>query len=97
MVDRKLSVVRRIASQKGISGTIDISSRENKRFKIVRLDGKTIHFGVWPYSRYGTFIDHRDPDIREAWRARHSKIMKDGKPAYKNKDSPAFYAWNLLW
>ena len=97
MSDRKLATVRRIASKKGITGKIEVSTRENKRFKITRPDGKIIHFGVWPYSRHGTFIDHNDPDIRKAWRARHSKIMKNGKPAYKNKDSPEFYSWNLLW
>ena len=97
MSDRKLATVRRIASQKGISGKIEVSTRDNKRFKITRQDGKIIHFGLWPYSGAGTYIDHHNPDILSAWRARHSKIMRNGKPAYKNKDSPSFYAWHLLW
>lgn len=78
-----------------VSG-LGYSTRKGKRFFVDIGDPtiKSIHFG----SKGGqTFIDHKDEKKRKAWRARHSKIMKDGKPAYKNKDSPEFYSWNLLW
>ena len=43
---------------------------------------KIINFG----SKNGkTFVDHHGKDKRNAWRARHSKILKNGQPAYKNK------------
>ena len=96
-MNRKLSTVSAIARKKGINGKIEVSHRENKRFKITLSNGKIIHFGVWPYSAKGTFIDHHDEKIRRAWRARHSKIMKDGLVAYKNKASPEYYSWHLLW
>lgn len=96
MNNRGLDVVRDIAKKKGIKGDINISNAKSKRFNI-RVDGVLINFGLWPYSGNGTFIDHHDKNIREAWRARHSKIMKNGKPAYLDKSSPEFYSWNLLW
>jgi hypothetical protein len=97
MDDRKLSIVKQIAKDKGIDGEITESKAKGKRFAI-KVDGKTINFGVWPYSGKGTFIDHKDEKLREAWQARHSKILlKDGSPAYKSKTSPDYYAWNLLW
>lgn len=96
MSNRKLSTVKNIAKQKNITGIIEISDRPSKRFKITKND-KTIHFGLWPFRGKGTFIDHRDDEIRKAWRARHSKITKNGTPAYKNKSSPEYYSWNLLW
>lgn len=97
MDDRKLSIVKQIAKDKGIDGEITESKAKGKRFAI-KVDGKTINFGVWPYSGKGTFIDHKDEKLREAWQARHSKILlKDGTPAYKSKTSPDYYAYNLLW
>ena len=94
---RKLDVARKIARKKGIKGQIDISERKNKRFKIKRPDGQIIHFGVWPFKGHGTYIDHNDDKIRKAWQARHSKIMKDGSPAYLNPNSPDFYSFRILW
>jgi hypothetical protein len=99
-MERKLSEARKIAIKKGIikSGEeLQISQAKNKRFVIIK-DGKRINFGVWPFSGSGTFIDHNDNKIRDAWRARHSKILlKDGTPAYMSKDSPDYYAWRILW
>ena len=89
-----LAKARRIAREKGIAGKISNSTRKGKRLMIERPDGKIIHFG----SATGqTFIDHGDKDKRKAWRARHREIMRGGKPAYKDRDSPSFYAWKILW
>lgn len=95
-MSRKLATVRKIAEQKKISGLIETSDRKGKRFKITR-NGKTIHFGLWPFQGNGTYIDHHDKEIRKAWRARHSKIKKNNKFAYKDPTSPEYYSWNLLW
>ena len=96
MSARNLQIARNIAKNEGIEGTISNSRKKDKRFVITRLDGVKIHFGLYPYS-IGTFLDHEDKKIRKAWRARHRKILKDGKPAYKNPDSPEFYSWRILW
>jgi hypothetical protein len=96
MDDRKLKEARAVAKKKGIKEEINISNAKNKRFAVI-VDGKTINFGLYPFSGKGTFLDHKDEKIREAWRARHSKILKDGKPAYLNKNSPEYYSWSILW
>jgi len=99
-MDRKLSEARKIALKKGIIKSpeeLQISKAKNKRFVVIK-DGKRINFGVWNFSGKGTYIDHNDNKLRDAWRARHSKILlKDGTPAYMSKDSPDFYAWRILW
>lgn len=97
MQERGLQIVKNIAKNIGIDGDIKVSSRKGKRFMITRPDGKLIHFGLYPFTGEGAYIDHGDDKIRKNWRARHKKILKDGKPAYKNPDSPEFYSWNLLW
>ncbi len=94
---RKLSVVRRIAKELGIKGTLEVSNKTNKRFMITLDDGTVIHFGLWPYNGRGAFIDHKDEKLKSAWQARHSKILKDGEPAYLNTYSPEYYSWHLLW
>ena len=91
---RKTLHAREIALTLGIQG-LKPSTRKGKRFMVPGPDG-WIHFGVWPI-RDGTFLDHRDQKKRAAWRARHSRIMRNGKPAYLDRSSPAFYAWHILW
>jgi hypothetical protein len=70
------------------------SKAKDKRFYVV-YKGKTINFGS---NTNNTFIDHRNPVLRKAWRARHSAIkLKNGEYAYKNKEQAEFWAYNLLW
>ncbi len=98
-MDRQLSKAKAIAKKKNIKNweTLEISKVKNKRFSIMSPSGKKINFGLWPFSGKGAFIDHQDETIKTAWKARHSKILNDGKPAYKNVESPEYYSWNLLW
>ena len=44
-----------------------------------------------------TYIDHHNKIKRKNWQARHSKILIDNKPAYKNKYSPEYWSWHILW
>ena len=97
MSNRNLQIARNIATNLGIEGTIVISKVKGKRFTIILPSGLKINFGLWPFEGEGTFIDHQDKKLRTQWRARHRKILKDGKPAYKNPDSPEYYSWNILW
>jgi hypothetical protein len=56
---------------------------------------KRINFGS---DTANTFVDHKDENKRSAWRARHSKIkLKTGEYAYKVKEQPEFWSWNILW
>lgn len=97
MDERKLKQAKQVMKTKGIDGVLEISDRKGKRFKITRPNGDVIHFGLWPYREHGTYIDHGNDKIRDNWRARHMKIMRDGKPAYLNKQSPEFYSFHILW
>ena len=99
-MDRKLKQAQDIAISKKIISTPDqlqISKAKNKRFVLIK-DGKRINFGLYPFSGSGAFIDHKDDKLKSAWIARHSKIkLKDGRLAYKVKDSPEYLSYNILW
>ena len=70
-------------------------SHKPKKHFMVEFDGKMIQFGAkFPAI---TYIDHGDMKLRNAWRARHSKILSKGRPAYTIKTSPEYWSWNLLW
>ncbi len=95
----KLNEARKIAYKKKLiknDEDLQISTRKNKRFMIL-YNNKWVHFGYWPFSNLGTFLDHGDKQIKKNWKARHSKIMKEGKEAFKNKSSPEYYSWRILW
>lgn len=99
-MDRKLEEARKIAIKKGIISNpeeLQISKAKGKRFSIKWL-GKTVNFGLWPYSGEGTYLDHSDTSIRDSWRARHSRIkLKNNKLAYKVPGQPEFFSWHILW
>jgi hypothetical protein len=71
------------------------SKRANKRY-YVKYNGKTINFG--DPNAISTYSDGADEKKRDAYRARHSKIkLKDGSYAFKNKSSPSYWSYNVLW
>lgn len=72
---------------------LGISKTQNKKY-YVKYNNKIINFGA---KEGHTFLDHHDENIRAAWRARHSKILKNGHPAYKDKTSPEFWNWHITW
>lgn len=99
-MDRKLNLARQIALKKGIikyPNQLEVSKVKGKRFTVIDDNNKRINFGAFPFMAKGTYLDHKDDTIRKAWQARHSKIMKNGKPAYLDKTSPEYYSWNILW
>jgi hypothetical protein len=70
------------------------SKNKNKRFYVV-YNNKIINFGDPTAS---TFIDGLSVEKKNAFRARHKAILlKNGKPAYLNKNQPSFWAYHLLW
>ena len=82
------------------------SKNINKKYDVLTPKGKWISFG----SRTGKIyrdstplklykrLEHNDPKIRNAWRARHRQIkLKDGTPAYLDKEQPAYYSSRYLW
>ena len=70
------------------------SDRKNKKFYVV-YDNKIIHFGS-PTAK--TFLEHKDEKKRDAWYARHSKILnKDGQAVINLKSSASFWSARILW
>jgi len=70
------------------------SKVKGKKYYVI-YNGRRINFGASGYSDY---TKHKDEDRRENYRARHQAIKtKDGKPAYLNKNQPAYWAYHLLW
>lgn len=96
-IDRAREAARREGFPEAQVRTLALSSRAGKRFMIKSPDGKWVHFGLWPYRGHGAYIDHGNERLREAWHARHSKIMRRGAPAYMDPSSPEFYSWWILW
>lgn len=82
------------------------SKVKNKKYSVKSPSGRTINFGDTRYQHYKdatglglySHLDHKDPERRKKYRERHSKILlKDGTPAYKNKEQAAYYSYYYLW
>jgi hypothetical protein len=73
---------------------IEPSNRKNKRFVVTLNTEEKIHFGL----RDGqTFIDHHDPDRRNAYIARHYANPKEKALIDDLTPSPALLSLYLLW
>lgn len=74
--------------------SVSLSNRPDKKIKIV-INGKAIHFGA---KNSISFLEFPDIKKRDAYIARHSKIMlKDGTRAIDKIYSPSWMAKNILW
>ena len=74
---------------------LSYSDRKNEKYMVTTKDNKKIHFGD---SRYEDFLSHQDKDRRDRYRKRASKIKdKHGNLTYKDKSSPNFWSYHLLW
>lgn len=86
---------------------IRISRKKNKKYDIY-YNGHWVSFGHKDYEHYKTsdripkelhiYDEHHDKERRKQYRARASKITdKYGNFTYKNKNSPNYWAYHLLW
>ena len=74
---------------------IEYSNRLNKKYMVTLKNSNNIHFGD---PRYEDYLTHLDRKRRAQYRKRASKIKnKDGKLTYKDKNSPNFWSYHLLW
>ena len=70
------------------------SWRKGKKLAVL-YHGEWIQFGALGYEDYTT---HHDDDRRAYYRRRHKAILlRDGRPAYKVKTTPAFWTYHILW
>ena len=73
---------------------IEESWVQNKKYAVLYND-KWIHFGD---NRYEDYTTHKDPERRQNYKSRASKITnKYGELTYKNKNYANFWAYHLLW
>lgn len=73
------------------------STRDSKRYQAtLNIDGKDkiIHFGQKGGS---TYIDHKDTQKRDNYRARHLASVREGKYIRDLSPSPATLSFWLLW
>lgn len=70
------------------------SETKDKKYYVI-FNNKKINFG----SKTGqSYIDHQDDKKRDAWYARHSKILnKNGEQVIKLKSSASFWSSKILW
>ena len=86
------------------------STRKNKKYMVTTPSGKIVHFGAIrngiPMEQYkdstglGLYsnLDHLDTKRRDNYRSRHKAILlKNGKPAYLDKEQAAYWSLNFLW
>ena len=77
-----------------------VSKAKNKKYSVYVMNEKTgnpklIHSGD---SRYEDVTQHKDEARRQRYRTRaRGLLLKDGTPAYLNKNQPAFWSYNYLW
>jgi hypothetical protein len=86
-----------LAQQKALSlgaSSFGLSSVKNKRYFVI-YGGRRINFGL---RGANTYLDGAPIEKRNSFRARHKAILlKNGKPAYKDKNQPAYWAYHVLW
>lgn len=88
-----LAAARRLAARLNLP-TPHSSQRDGKKLYVI-YRGRQIHFGARDYS---DFLDHRDEARRQRYRARaRGQLLANGRPAYLDKNQPAFYSYWILW
>ncbi len=92
--DEHFRLAKNKAKQYGIS--LERSTHVDKKYMFVHpLLDTYVHFGAAGYEDY---LSHRDKARRERYRKRHSYLLNSrGYPAYKEKYSPAWASYNILW
>lgn len=82
------------------------STRKDKKYMVKAPSGRWVHFGNKNYQHFFdkvplklySHLDHKDTKRKAAYRARHKAIkLKDGTPAYKNKEQASYWSWHYLW
>lgn len=74
------------------------SNVKNKRFKAVFYDDdkirfKTVHFGLYPFKKYGAYIDHKDEELKKNYIKRH-RVNEDWNDEFKAGTLSKFILWN---
>ena len=74
---------------------LQISTKRNKKYVVTLKNGDQTHFG---HPDYENFMIHQDQNRRFRYRKRASKIRdKHGNLTYKDRNSPNYWSYYLLW
>ena len=73
---------------------IEPSKVKHKRYCITMDSGKKYNFGLDTGS---TYIDHHDPKLRDAYRARHLGSGTEHKLITNLVPSPSLFSYYVLW
>ena len=88
-------LLRRKAKNMYRAKDLQISARRNKKYVVTLKNGDQIHFG---HPDYEYFMIHQDQDRRFRSRKKASKIRdKHGNLTYKDRNSPNYWSYHLLW
>jgi hypothetical protein len=87
-----------------------VAGPRNYKYTAIFYDGRRVNFGHKDYQQYKdsvpkkmggglySYKNHNDEKRRKNYRSRHSGIkLKNGKPAYQVKYSPAWFSYYYLW
>jgi hypothetical protein len=72
------------------------SEKPNKRFQVILQNGKIFHFGQKD-PKYGTYIDHKNKDMRFRYWARHYGNAREKYLIDNLIPSRSLYSAYLLW
>ena len=72
---------------------VETSKAKGKRFVAIFDNGKRVNFGQ-KNPKIGTYIDHKDKNIRKNYRARHDV---NEQKFYNNPYKPATLSRFILW
>lgn len=90
-----LSDAQRKAKSLNIKGKLQLSTTKEKKLDLILPSGKKVSFGL---KGSKTFLETGDTQKRNAYLARHDKIvLKDGRKATSVKYSPAYLSKKILW
>jgi hypothetical protein len=76
--------------------SISASPKKNKRFRVYLDDNTHYDFGL-KNPKYGTYIDHHDPQKRMNYISRHLANYNEKKLIDNLTPSPALFSMMLLW
>ena len=92
---QELNLLRRKAKNMYGAKDLQISTRRNKKYVVTLKNGDQIHFG---HPHYEDFMIHQDQGKRFRYRKRASKIRdKYSNLTYKDRNSPNYWSFHLLW
>lgn len=78
-----------------IEGTLQLATGNKKKLALILPSGRKVQFGQ---KGSNTYLEGASQQKRDAYKARHSKIiLKDGTKAINKKNSPAYLADRILW